>query len=230
MTAENVNESSEEQQVESPEQEVQTVPLDKHVALRHRAQTAEIEAAELRGRVSALEQVNTTHAPAAKSPLELRAEEDDCSVGEVRMDGDLYQKQAAWDRQQENVNAQAVADKALAVDTFTSMNEAKIAHDDWQTVIDAGDRLLSAGEQLDIKNAGAKFGEVAYAKCKVAIERNKPVEEAAPKLSESEQKAKDEADAAKKVEEAAKGKSQDEILAEATAKSSDPHADFISTL
>jgi hypothetical protein len=236
MEEENVNESSEEQQenaspAEKPEFPPEAIAVISGLRedLRMEKHGTEVAMAELRGQINSLQQVNVTQAPAAKSPFEIRAEEEGVPVAEIQVDGALYQAQTAWDKQQENARAQAEADKAAKIELFTSMTNAKAAHDDWQAVVDAGDRFLTAGERLDVENAGANFGEVAYKLCQAARERNKPVEKAAPKLSESEQKAKDEADAAKKAAEAEKARSQTEILADAV-KSSDPHADFIAHL
>ncbi len=232
MSEENVNESSEEQQENASPAEKSEFPPEAIAViggLREELRTEKhgtaVALAEMKGQIDTLHQVNTAHAPAAKSPLDLRAEEDDCSVGEVRMDGDLYQKQQAWDRQQANLLAQ----DDMKTTQMQSAAAAKIAHEDYGQVLADGEELLNRKDLDAINKAGSNFGEVAYEKCQAAIKRNKPVEEAAPELSESEQKTKDEADAVKKAEEAEKGKSQDEILADAV-KSSDPHADYIVTL
>jgi len=81
---------------------------------------------------------------------------------------------------------------------------------------------LTPGQAIDIAAAGDNFGELAYVKCKAAIERSKPVTktEAAPKLSKSEAEKKAEADAKAKVI-----PSQDEVLA--GIKSDNPRIDAV---
>lgn len=175
----------------------------KFTALRHRAQAAELEAAELKGRLAGIQEVNAKAAPPAKSPLQLRAEQDGVAVDEVQMDGALYQAQRRHDDQVANQKAEtkAKADKTAALKK--SMDAAKANNADWQDVISAGEQHLTPGEMLDLENAGVDFGEQAYVKCKAAIERNKPkTETPAPDKKPGE------------PEEEAETPSRDEILAD----------------
>ena len=229
--SEETNLSSEEQQenaspAEKPEFPPEAIAVISGLRedLRTEKHGTEVAMAEMRGQINSLQSANVTQAPAAKSPLELRAEAEECSVGEVQMDGALYRDQAAWDKNQANLRSQ---DDLVAIQS-QSAAAAKIVHEDYGQVLADGEELLNRKDLSAINKAGANFGEVAYERCQAAIKRNKPVEEAAPELSESEQKEKDAADAVKKAAE--ETKSQTEILAEATVKSSDPHADFVSTL
>ncbi len=131
---------------------------------------------------------------------------------------ELYEQQEAYRAHQATKAAQGDAATALANQQAVSLNASKIVHDDWQDVINVGEKLLSKGEHLDVTSAGADFGEVAYAKCKAAIERNKSAKEtsAAPKKELSEQEAKEK----KEADEKAKAKvapSQNEVLKGASA-------------
>ena len=126
---------------------------------------------------------------------------------------ELYDQQEAYKAHQATKAAQGEAATALASQQATSIHTSRIAHEDWQEVINVGEKLLSKGEHLDVTSAGADFGEIAYAKCKAAIERNKPVTKetsAAPKLKPSEQEAEEKKKAAEKEKVTP---SQKEILA-----------------
>lgn len=153
-------------------------------AQRARAREAEMASAELKGKLSAFEQAQVKAAPAKKSPLEVRAEEEGVSVGEVTMDGSLYKAQQMFDRQ--TVNAQADVDAAAATETAReeSRQVARGEHDDWNEVIEKGQQMLTQGEILDINNAGKDYGVAAYKKCAAAIKRNEPKEDVAPEKKE----------------------------------------------
>ena len=192
-----------------------TVPLHKHTALRQRAQDAERGKAFAEGQLSTMQQLSAQQAPPAKSPLELEVErqaaegiaEEDMVVSPAIIRADkLHDQQVA------NQTTKVRVANELATKQAVSMNAAKVKHEDWQTVCDTAEQLLTPGEYLDIKSAGADFGEKAYRMCQVAIERNKPATETALKneeeLSKSEAKAK--ADAEAKAKETVK--TQDEKL------------------
>lgn len=193
------------------------VPLHTVTALRTRAQEAEVAQARAEGELAALKQAQTQQAPAPKSPLQLRAEEEGVSVSEVQMDGALYEAQKEYDQQVANQAAQATATQKLGVQQLASTQKAKTVHEDWQEVILAGQALLSPGELVDISAAGNDYGELAYEKCQAALARNKPESDAAPETKQS----KSEAEAKAKAEAEAKAKenvpSQQEILKDVEA-------------
>jgi len=212
--------NTEEEKVTSPAEEP-TVPLHVHTALRSRAQTAEIEAAELRGKVSIMQQQQVKQTPPAVSPIaeyiaQQKAEgvEDD----DIVINAPLYQKQRVYDAQVANETAANTAANDRAVAQATSTRAAMQVHTDWQEVIDKGQSLLSKGQHLDVISAGKDFGELAYAKCKAAIERNKPEPEPkaepAPKKEPSEQTGDEKPKDGEKSKEEVK--SQEEILANAS--------------
>jgi len=164
--------------VTSPaESEQQGVPLAKHVALRQRAQAAEVAQARAEGELTAMRQLQTQNAPAAKSPLDLEVERQDAlGIAEEDMTispriiraNDLYNQQVM---NQATANRHA---ETLARTQLTSANSAKTIHDDWSDVVKAADGLLTKGELVDIAAAGADFGEIAYDKSQKALARNKP--------------------------------------------------------
>ncbi|KKN73462.1 hypothetical protein LCGC14_0400370 [marine sediment metagenome] len=187
---------------EEPEQ--QTVPVAKHVALRERAQAAEVAQARAEGELVAIKQAQTQNAPASKSPLQLEIErqaaegidKEDMTVSPTIIEqNDIYNQQVANKRAADSV-AQQLGAKQLA-----STNKARAEHKDWSDVVKAADGLLTQGELVDIAAAGDNFGELAYAKSKVALERNKPASETdtapekKPSKSEAEAKEKTEAEA-----------------------------------
>ena len=162
-----------------------SVPLHAHTALRARAQAAEVNAAELRGRLaqvqesSALPVVSPLDAEIARQTEEGIAQEDmSISPAVIRADK-LYEKQIATQE------AKTVADQTLVNKQAASLLTAQGKHADCMEVINAGMGLLTPGESLDAKNAGDNFGETAYIACQKAIARNKPEEttSAAPKPS-----------------------------------------------
>lgn len=197
---------------EKPAAEELKVPLHTVTALRTRAQQAEVAQARAEGELAALKQVQSQQVPAPKSPLQLRAEEEEVSIGEVKMDGALYEAQKEHDQQIATQATQAEATRKLGVQQLASTNKAKAAHEDWQKVVLDGQALLSPGELVDIGAAGDDFGELAYAKCATALAQNKSETDAAPekKLSKSEAEAKAKAEAEAKAKE--KVPSQQEIL------------------
>ncbi len=215
------NESSENQELaqealdatETPADEP-TVPLHKHTALRTRAQNAELEAAELKGRIAGMQETQTQAAPAAKDPLDVEIErqrtegvaDEDMNISPV-----VYRRHEQHVKQVDNAAAQAVAAGQLRIQQNASKTTAMAVHDDFNEVINAGQNHLTKGELLDIEGAGENFGETCYSKCKAAAERSKPEkkpDEPAPNKNEGESEAEKAARIAKEKE----VQSQDEIL------------------
>ena len=190
-----------------------TVPLHDHTALRQRAQAAEVEAATLKGRLQGIQDAQAHAAPAVKSPIEVEAARQ-ITAGEINNEEEmaitpaLYRKQKLYETQQANAATKATAEKQLRIQQGSSKTKAMAAHEDFNEIILAGQDHLTAGELVDLENAGADFGELCYGKCKAAAERAKP-EKPAPNKDESESEAAEEKKAA---EEAAGIQSQAEIL------------------
>ena len=158
----------------SPAEEPQMVPVAKHAALRQRAQQAEIAAARLEGELAAIKSLQTREAPATLSPVQIRAKEEGVEVNEVQMDYALYQAQQQYDQQLANQRVEVERKQQLGVLQLSSANKARAMHEDWGEVVKTGETLLTKGELVDIAAAGADFGDIAYAKCKAAIDRAKP--------------------------------------------------------
>jgi hypothetical protein len=200
------------EEVKVPVEVEPTVPLHVHTALRSRAQDAEIAQARAEGKLEALQSQNV--ATATISPLDAeiaRQRADGVEDADMQISASIMKADKAYEQNQATLAAEASAKQELGKTQVASMNTAKLVHDDWQGVVNAGQTLLSQGEAIDIAAAGDNFGAVAYEKCKAAIERNKvPVTQAAPeiKLSESEADLKAEADA----KEAEELKSQEALL------------------
>ena len=193
----------------SPAEAEPTVPLHVHTALRGRAQTAEIAQARAEGKLEALQQQNV--ATATVSPLDAeiaRQRVDGIEEEDISIPASVIQADKLYERNQIVAAEEAAAKQQLGNIQIASMNTAKLVHADWQEVINAGQNLLTNGESMDVAAEGSNFGELAYEKCKAAIERANPVTktEAAPetKLSESE--------AEKKAKAAEETKSQEDLL------------------
>ena len=156
-------------------------------AQRSQKQQVKVQNARLEGELAAYRQLNTKAAPAQKSPLEVRAEEEGVSVDDVQFDGALYRKQQAYDKQVVNAAAKVTEDNEAQAIRTKSKEDSLAKNPDWDEVVAAGENLLTKGEFLDLQNAGVDFGEQAYAKCKAAIARSKPkTDEVAPKKEPSE--------------------------------------------
>lgn len=207
--------TSEVEEKASPAEVEPTVPLHAHTALRERAQNAEIAAAKAQGALEALQGQQV--ATATISPIDAEIarqkaegiEEEDMQISPAVIKADKL-----YERNQVSMAAEADATRELGKAQVVSMNKSKGLHTDWTEITNAGDKLLSNGDLLDLREAGDNFGELAYSKCKAAIERAKPVTktDAAPNKEQSELEAAKKAEAeaeAKKKEELA---SQDDLL------------------
>lgn len=184
------------------------VGLHTVTALRTRAQRAEISEARALGKLEAMEQAQAQQAPAVKSPLDLeiaRQAAEGIAEADMTISPAVVRAQELHNKQIANQEAATKAANELAVAQQTSKAKAIAKHEDWQAIINAGQGFLSAGELLDLNNAGVDFGEKAYAKCIEVIECNKPEPE---KPETAPKKKPDEPEADEKV------LSQEELLAE----------------
>ena len=172
--------SAEEEETSPAEEPEKGVPIAKHVALRHRAQSAEIAQARAEGELNALRQQQASQKPAAKSPLDLEIERQ-ANMGileeNMTITPALYRKQQLYDQQVANQTAESDRQHALGKIQKKSIMAAQANHEDWQQAVARGDGLLTPGEVLDIVNTGDGFGELYYAKLQEAIERNAPKSE-----------------------------------------------------
>jgi hypothetical protein len=203
---------------ESSEQETQTeavveekvtekveepmVPLHEHTALRSRAQTAEVDNARLKGQIDILTAQQTTEAPVNVSPVDReiarqREEDPDLTDDDIVITAKTFRDQEAWKVQTANQASEDAAASDLKVQQAISVQTAYKVHDDYMDVINQGDKLLTEGQLLDCRNAGADFGEKSYQMCKSAIEKANL--KAAPESSEQTDDEKVAADAAAKV-------------------------------
>ena len=170
----------------------------KFTALRSRAQAAELEAAELKGKLAGIQEAATKAAPPAVSPLDAeiaRQAAEGITEDEMTISPAIYRKHELFKEQVANQKAetQAKTDKAAIMEQ--SRAKAKTDIPDWVDVVTAGQGNLTPGELLDLENAGVDFGKEAYAKCKSAIERAKaktetPAPEKKPGEPEKEAEAK----------------------------------------
>lgn len=197
------------------ESDKQDVPVAKHAALRKRAQTAELEAANLRGQLTARDKLQATQTPPLKSPLELEIERqaaEGIAEEDMTITPRVYRAQQLHERQVANLAAETTVKEQLGVKQLASANKAKAAHEDWQEVVLKADGMLTKGELIDIAAAGDNFGELAYAMSLAAIERNVSETDTAPETKQSKSEA--EAKAKAKAEAEAKNKvpTQQEIL------------------
>ena len=154
-------------------EEEEQVPAAVVGGLRRRTRAAELEAAELRGQLTA-----TTTAPAAeKSPLVLAAEEQGVPVDEVIIDGALYQKQEAFKEKQTVAKSEKTATAERAAVGRESQKQAEIEYStekmgeglDFETIVAMGGKYLTEGDKLDIVNGGDKCAQTLYKRCRRGI-------------------------------------------------------------
>ncbi len=180
----------------SADEPEQTVPLHKHVALRTRAQEAEIGQARAEGELSAIKAAQSQDAPAPKSPLDLEIERQAASgiaEEDMSISPRILREQEVHNQQIANQTAQTTAKQQLGIKQLASAKKAQTAHSDFQHVVQTGEAFLTEGELFDIGKAGDDFGELAYAKCAAALAANKPEHKSetdtAPEKKQSESEA-----------------------------------------
>ena len=134
--AESVEEKVEEKVVEEPEM----MPVAAHVAYKHKMQervsSAQIEAAEARGRASAMEAQNV--APPAKSPLDLEMERqaaDGIAEDDMSITPKTLRAEQAFQNNLASEAANIESQKALGVTQNASIGTARLVHDDFDAVV-----------------------------------------------------------------------------------------------
>jgi len=187
---------------DTPAKTEPTVPLHEVTALRTRAQEAEaiaqqnaIDLATAQGELNALRNKPTA---TSKSPLEIEIErqaaegltEDEMTVSPV-----VVRAEAVYQRQIDEQAAQTRTRAEIASVQTKSVKKATAKYSDYKAVTNQGEVLLTRGELVDIASETDNFGEIAYAKCKAAIERFAPakpetkpevIADAAPNKNQSE--------------------------------------------
>ncbi len=179
------------------ESEQLTVPLEKHTALRTRAQAAETQAANLQGQLTGLKAAQAHNAPAVKSPIEMEKERqaaEGVDPADMTVPLGVLESQRVFDQRVANLAADTKAKGDLAALQLQSFNKSKTLHDDLAMVTTTGESLLTPGERVDIERAGANFGELFYEKSLAAIERNKPEPEKKPEAAPEKKPSESEAD------------------------------------
>jgi len=153
-------------------EEEEQVPAAVVGGLRRQARAAELEAAELRGKLAARD------APVVeKSPLELEAEEQGVSVNDVVMDGALYQKQKVFEDKRTAAAAEKTAAakrEAIGAESYrqaiVEFGAEKMGEGlDYETILSIGAKYLTSGDKLDIAQAGGKCAQLAYKRCRQRI-------------------------------------------------------------
>ena len=185
-----------------------TVPLHKHTALRTRAQDAERGKAYAEGQLAAIHAAAKSQAPAVKSPMQTeidRQTAEGIDPADMTVSPAIVQAEMAHKEQVANQAATAKAHNETIAKQRTSSEQARIAHDDYSTVIEAGLALMTKGQTLDIESEVANFGENLYAKSQEIIAKTGSKTETAPEKKQSESEAEE------------KVQTQDEILADVQA-------------
>lgn len=142
---------------EKPKEDM--VPATVVATQRAARRAAELEAAELRGRLAAQEKVSE------KSPLELAAEEQDKPLDEIIVDGKLLREQRAWDKKQTDATThqQKVDDfKMAAAEAHRTMtDEVHGAGLGLSSLQELGAHLIDDLDEQRIFRAGRDCGKAA---------------------------------------------------------------------
>jgi len=155
-----------EELVEQPEPT--TVPVHVVEKLREDRRQADLDKARLEGELNVYKQKEVAVAAVQqKSPMELVAEEqgiDTTQAGwqrEIVLDGELYGKQAAWDKA--NEVKETIRQSLLT----TAKNNP-----DFQSVINQGEDYLTIRDRKELDQCTSNYGQRAYELCKKALERS----------------------------------------------------------
>jgi hypothetical protein len=173
------------------------VPLHEHTALRKRAQSAELEAANLRGQLEATSRTAQTQTP-EKGPLQLEIERqvaEGIDEADMTVSPKIILAQEAYAKAVNEQAATANAQQAVTTKQRASAALSKVKHDDFQTVINEGLALMTRGQIADAEDEIENFGENLYAKSQEIIAKNAKPEsetETAPEEKPSESEAEKE--------------------------------------
>lgn len=142
-----------------------TVPLAVHMDLKHRLREAAQRLATLEAdRMMPAQQAPT--GPAPKSPLEQFAEDEGADAPPTTQ---VLIQQRQWEQRQAQVqsesSAQTTAARAVKVAMLTMTDEAMGDGLGFDGVLQIGHAFLTPGDQLDVRSAGDKAGEVLYQRC-----------------------------------------------------------------
>lgn len=155
------------------------VPLSKYMGEKKGRREAELEAAELRGRMAERDKLDTTKAVAEKGPVERLMEEQgvtaeadlDLTTGEAMS---LMRKEAAWEKTQDAKSSAATteADKQKLLNDQFAATSAKDRGEglDYASILKEGEKLLTKGQLVDINDASEPY-ELAYDLMLEAIQR-----------------------------------------------------------
>ena len=176
MSSEQEQESEETSAEEKASASEPVVPLHEHTALRGRAQAAEVDAANLRGQLTALQSQTTEQTE--KSPMDIeiaRQAGEGIAEEDMTITPALFRQQQVFDKQQAEQATVASAKQVRSEAQLSSRELAIVAHPDWQPVVTTAIKHMTKGEMLDLESEGENFGEKIYAKSQQVLERVKPV-------------------------------------------------------
>lgn len=121
-------------------------------------------------------QMQAAQAPAPaveQSPLDKRAAELQLTPDEVQIDGALYRQMTEWRDEQTQAQSEVQRNNLSGqglVNGIRHYDAARMGTGlDFESLTALGTHLLSAGDRLDIQNAGLDSGKLAYSKLTNAI-------------------------------------------------------------
>ncbi len=184
---EETEESAEEQTKEESEEEAEKVdPKDAVIGeFRRKLRDKELENARLEGELAVRKEINAPVAEVAKSPMELAEEAYIEEYGSIPAEGmpmtsKLYNEQRAFDAKQSESSAVQTApvhstEAEIAQNHLINgeFSEEKMGKGrDFESIISVGDKYLSEGDILDLKNHTAKHGKLSgYRQAYKAVSR-----------------------------------------------------------
>jgi len=195
-----------ESPAEEPVKREDMVPATVVAKQRARARTAELNAARLQGENEALKAAG---AKPEKSPMEMAAEEQECSMDEIQMTGKLYREQQAFEQRHATAQSERETYERQTRDYDEGL--ATIDQTEREELIARGGHLLTEGDKRNIWDAGRKSGQELKRILTFRIKQDQPEEKTkTDKSKEAEEKAKGKKDAEEEVP------SQEEILSSKT--------------
>jgi len=144
-----------------------TVPLAVFLEQKNARKQAEIEAAEMRGRLAAMQELASQRVQ-PEQPAQVIDPYAGIEPDALLTPVDLQRIEANKEllRQQQ---AQQSADAQRVADARESYQTALTQHTDLQSIINAGEQFLTKGDKVDIYEGGKNAIQIAYQRCKLRL-------------------------------------------------------------
>ena len=144
-----------------------TVPLAVFLEQKSARKQAEIEAAEMRGRLAAMQELASRQVQ-PEQPAKVIDPYAGIEPGTLLTPEDLQRIDANKAAQAQH-QAQQQAEAQRIADARESYQTALVQYTDLQNIINAGEQFLTKGDKLDIYEGGKNSIQIAYQRCKLRL-------------------------------------------------------------